>query len=110
MALWWLCMLALADRPLGLEPVNQVVPIDTWVPTLLDDGVTWVRRHYYSGVDRPGVGAAPMATATSVASDEENNTVAPTSLSRADLFDLDFNYSIDSVTGSLQLQHNIDGF
>lgn len=52
-ALWWLCMLALADRPRGLELVDQVVPIDRWVPTVLDDTVTVVERHYYSGVDRP---------------------------------------------------------
>ncbi|CAK7231225.1 hypothetical protein SCUCBS95973_007839 [Sporothrix curviconia] len=61
MALWWLCMLALADRPRDLVPADQVVPIDTWVPTLLDDGLTIVDRHYYSNVDRPKTTVTPAS-------------------------------------------------
>ena len=94
-ALWWLCMLSLAERPRGLEPVDQVVPIDTWVPTLLDDGVTWVRRHYYSGVDQP------MAAESAAALNTENNTVVPAFLSSTDVFGFDFTYLIGGGTGSM---------
>lgn len=109
MALWRLCMLALADRPRGLEPVDQVVPIDTWVPALLDDGVTWAHRYYYSNFDRAGVRPAPMVP------DEENSTVAPASVpsieipgTDTELFGFHFDCAIDDVTGSLWLRHSID--
>ncbi|EPE09536.1 hypothetical protein F503_07312 [Ophiostoma piceae UAMH 11346] len=95
MALWWLCMLSLADRPRGLEPVDKIVPIDTWVLTLLDDGVTWVRRHYYSGVDQP------MATESAAALNTGNITVPPASLSSTNVFGFEFNYLFDGDTGSL---------
>lgn len=82
LALWWLCMLALADRPRGLEPVDRFVPIDAWIPTLLDDCVTWVDRHYYSMFDRPS--RANVHFTSSTATGDENSTVAPTLLSIED--------------------------
>ncbi|CAK7211962.1 hypothetical protein SCUCBS95973_001301 [Sporothrix curviconia] len=53
MALWWLCMLSMADRPRALMPMDQTVPIDAWVSTNLNDGFRFYRSHYYSCLQEP---------------------------------------------------------
>ncbi|CAK7211968.1 hypothetical protein SCUCBS95973_001303 [Sporothrix curviconia] len=54
MALWWLCMLSLSGHPREVVPEDQVMPIDTWASTSLNDGLSFLRRHYYSGAFERG--------------------------------------------------------
>ncbi len=56
LALWWLCMLAMpSPQHRALVSRANLVGIGEWELRRADHGLGWVRRHRYSGVERPGL-------------------------------------------------------
>lgn len=63
LALWWLCMLGIADDAAITEEDNMV-RINSWDTIFLDDERGWVRRHQYSRFEEPTNAPSPPAYRT----------------------------------------------
>ncbi|RSL55547.1 hypothetical protein CEP54_009280 [Fusarium duplospermum] len=54
LALWWICMLAMSThQPRDIVGEAQMANINDWNMVNLGQGRGWVRRHLYSGVEKP---------------------------------------------------------
>ncbi|KAJ4323205.1 hypothetical protein N0V84_004468 [Fusarium piperis] len=54
LALWWICMLAMSThQPHDVVGEAQMVNVSDWDIVHLGRGRGWVRRHLYSGIEKP---------------------------------------------------------
>lgn len=77
LALWWLCMLAMsAKHHREIVREEQMVRINSWEVTYLDDERGWVGRHQYSNVEEPRSPPPPPDYRTPSPGDDAGNLAA----------------------------------